>query len=482
MTIAESISTAPRELFDLPGPRGLPWIGSALQIAPARLHQQLEAWAHEFGDAYRLRLGRNDMLVIARHEQIANVLRDRPDGFKRTDRLELIGAEMGLKPGVFTANGDTWKRQRRMVMAAFDPAHVKAYFASLAKVTLRLRSRWLKAAAANADIDLQSDLMRFTVDTITGLAFGADVNTLESDDDVIQRYLDQIFPALFTRIMSPAPTWRWFKRRSDRALDDAIIQVNRAIDRFIADARARLDAEPARRAAPTNLLEAMLAAVERDGGGISDDEVAGNVLVMLLAGEDTTANTIAWMIDLLMRNPAALQAATEEVRRVAPDPERFSFEQMAALDYLEACTHETMRIKPVAPFLPLQAIKDTVVGDVRVPAGTIVASLMRFQALDDRYVARAAAFEPQRWLAGERGARRASTASPKTVSMPFGAGPRICPGRYLAMLEIKMAMALLLSSFDIERLDTPDGQPPVEQMSFTMQPVGLRMRLRRVNS
>jgi cytochrome P450 len=62
--------------------------------------------------------------------------------------------------------------------------------------------------------------------------------------------------------------------------------------------------------------------------------------------------------------------------------------------------------------------------------------------------------------------------------MPFGAGPRICPGRYLALLEMKMAMAVLLGNFDIEDVTTPDGLEAKEHLAFTMQPVGLRMRVR----
>ena len=85
---------------------------------------------------------------------------------------------MGLQPGVFGANGDTWRRQRRMVMAGFDPAHVKRYDPSLLTVAQRLAGRWDKAAQSGATVDLQSDLMRDTVDTIAGLAFGAEVNTL----------------------------------------------------------------------------------------------------------------------------------------------------------------------------------------------------------------------------------------------------------------------------------------------------------------
>jgi cytochrome P450 len=67
--------------------------------------------------------------------------------------------------------------------------------------------------------------------------------------------------------------------------------------------------------------------------------------------------------------------------------------------------------------------------------------------------------------------------SAKRISMPFGAGPRICPGRYLALLEMKMAMATLLKEFDILGVGTADGQEPVEHLSFTMAPLGLQMRL-----
>ena len=114
------------------------------------------------------------------------MLRDRPDGFRRSARMEEVGMEMGLDPGVFGVNGDAWRRQRRMLMAGFDPAHVKAFFPAMEKVARRLERRWRQAAAAGSAIDLQSDLMRYTVDTIAGLAFGAEVNTLESGEDVIQ--------------------------------------------------------------------------------------------------------------------------------------------------------------------------------------------------------------------------------------------------------------------------------------------------------
>ena len=468
-------AAATRRVADLPCPRGWPVLGNLGQIRPAEFHLQLERWAREHGRWYRLRMGQRDVLVTADHEAVSAVLRDRPDGFRRTERLEAIGLEMGLKGGLFGANGELWKRQRRMVMAAFDPGHVKAYYPSLVRCGERLAGRWTDAARSGQRIELQADLMRFTVDAIAGLAFGTDVNTLQSDDDIIQNHLDKIFPKLFTRIVSAFPYWRFFKLPSDRELDRALQAVDTAIDGFITSARERLAADPARRSAPQNLLEAMLVAADAPDSGIDDEQVAGNVLTMLLAGEDTTANTLAWCIWLLKQHPAALARATAEVRGVMAGGGAVTLDHLAQLDFVEACMHETMRLKPVAPQLPLQALKDTVVGDVAVPAGTVVIGLLRHDSVDDAFVPDARSFKPERWL-GEGGLQAASV---KRISMPFGAGPRMCPGRYLALQEMKMVLLTLLNHFELDSVGTAEGHEPAERLMFAMAPVGLQMRLRR---
>jgi len=464
-----------RRIKDLPGPRGWPLLGNTFQVRPPRIHRDVEAWAAEFGPLFRMQLGRRQQLVIADHELLGAVLRDRPDGFRRTPQTSLIGMEMGLPQGLFSAEGEDWRRQRRMVMASFAPGHVRAYFPSLLKVALRLRGRWRNAARAGQDIVLQADLMRFTVDAIAGLAFGKDINTLESGEDVIQRHLDKVLPAIFRRVLSLVPTWRWFKRPADRELERSVAVINATILDFVAQARQRLRDDPARREPPRNLLEAMIVAADLPDSGLGDRQVAGNVLTMLLAGEDTTANTLAWMIHLLHRHPDALCRAQQEVRRLAPDPLFYGFDQMEQLVYLEACASETMRLKPVAPFIALQALRDSVVGDVAVPQGTQVWGVLRHDSVSERHFARPQAFEPERWLDGSP---QPLSAAAKRSAMPFGSGPRTCPGRYLALLEMKLAMAVLLSGFDIESVTTPDGAEARERMAFTMHPVGLRMRLR----
>jgi cytochrome P450 len=450
-------------ISDLPGPRGLPLLGNALQIDSTSLHLTAEKWSRTYGEVFRFRIGPRQLVVLSNPETIATALRDRPDGFQRTTRMTRIASDMGFN-GVFTASGEAWRRQRPMVMAGFDPGRTRAYFPTLIKVTGRLARGGGRAAAAGEAIDLQADLMRYTVDITAGLAFGEDINTIESDRDVIQQHLDKVLPSLFTRLMSPLPYWRWFK---DRKLQRHLDALQSAVTQFIAQARARMEASPALRSQPTNLIESMIAARDTEGSGVDDADVAGNVLTMLLAGEDTTANTLAWMIYLLSRHPEALRRARDEVA----GKNLGRYEDLSALPYVDACINETMRLKPVAPILMLEPIRDTKLGELELPAGTLIMCLMRAGATDERRFPEAQTFDPGRWL-------NVSATSSKRVVMPFGAGPRLCPGRYLAILEMKMVMAMLLSEFEIEAVSTPDGGDAKEHLAFTMSPVGLRLRLR----
>ena len=468
-------TTTMRQIKDLPGPRAWPLVGNALQVNLTSVHLDFERWARKFGPLYRIKMGRMKMLVIADNELFSAVLRDRPNGFQRNPRVSEIGIEMGLPQGLGTAEGEDWLRQRRMVMASFAPGQVRAYFPSLRKVLLRLQGRWQKAAHANQSINLQADLMRFTVDAIAGLAFGKDINTLESGEDIIQRHLDKVLPAVFRRVVALVPHWRYLRLPADRALEHSVAVINATLLDFVAQARQRLRNDPALRDQPGNLLEAMIVAADQPGSALGDQQVVGNVLTMLLAGEDTTANTLAWLIYLLHRNPILLLKAKQEVLALAPDPGSYSMDLMEKLVFLGACISETMRLKPVAPVIVLQALRDTAVGDVAVPKETMVLGVLRNDSVNERLFHNPQAFEPQRWLPD---ALQPLSTGIKHATMPFGSGPRMCPGRYLALLEMKMAMAMLLAGFEIEAVDTPDGGEAQERMAVTMNPVSLSMRLR----
>jgi len=131
-----------------------------------------------------------------------------------------------------------------------------------------------------------------------------------------------------------------------------------------------------------------------------------------------------------------------------------------------------MRLRPVAPGVFLEANVDTVVGDVAIPKGAIVALMVRPPAVDPENFGDPEVFRPARWIdpAATGGAHEPS------ASLPFGSGPRICPGRTLALLEMKLVLATLYKSFDVERVG--NAEDVRELLQFTMSPTNMNVRFR----
>ncbi len=463
----------PRPIKDLPGPRGLPLLGNMLQLDTGRMHTILSQWADEFGPMYRYRLVNRDALVLSDAGLINEVLRNRPEGFQRGRRMQAIVLELGVD-GVFNAEGAKWRRQRKLAMLALNTNHLREFFARLEVVTARLQRRWERAAAAGETVDASLDLRRFTVDVTSSLAFATDLNTLETEGDVIQRHLDKIFPAVARRLFTLFPYWRWFKLPADRELDAAVSQVHELVNRLVADARRRAASDTREETRPSNFLDAMVATQSDDAAAFTDSEVVGNALTMLLAGEDTTANTLAWMMHLMTEHPAVQARMQDEADHIlGPANRPPDYASTGELRYIEAVAHETMRLKPVAPFLWLEPNEDTVIGDVHVPKGTAINALMAHAAMSADNFVDSKSFRPERWL---EAAGHSTEGHNAQAFLPFGAGPRFCPGRHLAMLEIKMVAATLCRNFDLSR--APDSLSTEEVFSFTMMPSSVRVRLR----
>ncbi|MFC7517556.1 cytochrome P450 [Herbaspirillum sp. GCM10030257] len=465
-------SRAIRSLKDLTGPKGLPFLGNMLEIEMGQMHRKLETWAEIYGDSYQFTIGPRQFMVCANPDDISTVLKDRPGGFSRTSRLQLIARELGIE-GVFSANGDVWRRQRPLVMAAFNPTHVKAYFPSLRIVTNRFLKRWTTYANVLQPFDLEPELMRYTVDVTAGLAFGSDINTIESEDVTIQKHLEDIFRMLQKRLFAPFPYWHWIKFAEDRKLDEDIKFVHKAVLEFIHAARERLERDPTLREHPGNMLEAMIVARGEDNTALTESELIGNVVTMLLAGEDTTAHTLAWLIHMLYHHPAVMERVRTEVDQVlGSEPLPVCHEQLGQLDYIDTCINEAMRLRPVAPLIVLEACHDSVVAGTAITKGTVLMLLTRVGSMDTGNFVDASMFNPDRWTASS------TAANQRKVSIPFGAGPRMCPGRYLALEEMKMVISTLVWNFDIVEVATPDGKEVQEKLAFTLSPVGLRMKLK----
>jgi cytochrome P450 len=460
---------ATRSITDLPGPPRLPLIGNLHRVRPQSMHLTAEKWCEQYGPVYRLDLGPRRIVVLGDADSINEVLRERPDGFRRWSEIKRTAEEMSGTVGVFAAEGDEWRRHRRLAVTALNSNHLQRYFEVVSTCTGRLHGRLERAAHDGRPFDIGELLSSFTVDVTSSLAFGHDLNTLERGDSELQGHLHRVFHMTNRRLFAPVPYWRWFKLPADRALDRSLAEIEKAVTVFMEEARRRIAERPELRESPENFLEGMIAAQEKDAA-FSDDEIVGNVFTLLLAGEDTTSHTMAWTIWAMASHPRIQASWAEEASEVLGErPYATEYDTVESFRYGEGVLRESMRLKPVAPITGVEPLADTEVAGVRVPAGTRLLLLHRYAGL--RGVERAEEFKPERWLEDDE-----LPAPDQKSFLAFGAGPRFCPGRNLAFLEAKTALSMIARNFEIE-LD-PAAAPVTELLGFTMSPRGLRVRLR----
>ncbi len=464
-------SIATRSLDELPGPRPLPFIGNLHQLDSAKAHLTMEEWAARYGSTYQFWMGPRRVVATTDPALIDDVLRARPETFRRPEHMDRVISELGVK-GVFNAEGEVWRPQRKLAVAALAQRNLHQVYPSIQMVAERLKARWEKAAKSGETLDVVEELRRFAVDVTMLIVFGHDANAVEREDDVIQRELDVILPAISRRFFALIPTWRYLPTPSGRRLKRAIVNVRAWLGGVLAETRTRLNSEPERAGKPSNFVEAMVTTRDENGKPFSDDVIMSNLLTMLIAGEDTTSVTLTWAIHQLCDSPRW----TSEIRREADECAGAStvpgsHDVASRLVCAGAVAHETMRLRPVAPVLFHDAAVGTSLGEYIIPKGTIVAALLRPAATDRANIADPLAFRPERWLDETIRPRNLS------VSMPFGSGPRMCPGRSLAILEMRTLLSMLYQNFDVER--AAESADVSELYGFTMSPRGLRVRLRR---
>jgi cytochrome P450 len=459
---------AQRTLADLPTPPGLPLLGQALALKPLQLARQLEDWGRDIGTPYRLKIGPRTLVVFDDAEAMQALLRSRPEGVRRNRNIQPVFAEMGIN-GVFSVEGEGWHAQRRLVMQALNPSHFRAFHPTLLAITERLHRRWAAAAEEGRTLEMTDELVRYTVDVTSALAFGEDPNTLERGSDTLQRHLAAIFPMVMKRVMAPWPYWRHVRLPADRRLERDLAAVHAHAHQTIARARQRLAQD--RPAQPRHALEAMLMMAGRPEGGFDDATIVANVITLLLGGEDTTAHSLAWTMLFLTQDPLLQERLHGQARALVGNaPVCPHHEGIRQLDVFEALAFEALRLKPVVPTFGLGLLQPAVLGDVALPAGSDLLFLSRPAMTSPRHYAEPLRYDPWRWLRPPGEALH----DPRAF-LQFGAGPRVCPGRHLATVELRLVLSMLLRHFRVELMCRPEDVQEVT--AFTMLPSRLPVRL-----
>ncbi|MGA7817968.1 cytochrome P450 [Caballeronia sp.] len=468
--VRSDISENLRTVADLPCPQGLPGLGNFFQLAPAKLHLTLEQWAAKLGSPFRVQLGTIPMTVWTQTELFQTVMRERPNRYRRFAPIESVLAELGGN-GLFSAEGAAWEPQRRLVMQALSISNIKSFYPTLAAITERLRVRLQRAASEGRTVEMTEELKRYTVDVTSALAFGEDPHTLEQQHDVIQEHLELIPPALMRRVVALFPYWRYVKLPRDHRLDQAMVEVHRYIRKMIERASDRMRGMPG--ASPHNLLEAMLLAREQPDSTVTDEQIVANVLTLLVAGEDTTANSIAWAVMYLAADTDLQLRMFEHSREVLGQSTVCpSYDALKHLDLCEGVSNEALRLRPVAAIQTFEPLMDVCLGGVAVPAGTRMLFLTRPAMMDPRNFAHPESFNPDRW---KHPHDPSDGAHELRAYLTFGAGPRVCPGRYLANVEMRLVISMLTAHFKVALAVDPATIKEVS--AFTMVPSEMPVKL-----
>lgn len=461
------------KIKDLPKPKGKLILGNLPEFKTENKHLVLEKWAEECGDLYQISLAGKIFVVSAKPDLNAEILKLRPKEFRRFGKIDEIFMEMGID-GVFNAEGDKWKKHRKLTSEALNAQNVKSFYPTIVEKTGILLKKFEELAQKNEKVAIQKEMMSYTIDITTKIAFGYHLNTIQNVGDDFQEHLEKIFPMINSRITAPIPIWRLIKSKKDKELDQSLKKIQELVFKFINEAKLRLKSQPELKDKPSNFLEAIL--VEAENEQFSNEEIFGNVFTMLLAGEDTTSNSISWAIYYLAQHPELVTRLREEANTIFEGNELPNdYSCFAALKLANAAAQEAIRIKPTTPQLYMQANEDVLVENVFFPKDTIVVIQSKIAQNSETYFTDALSYNPDRWMRGGCPVEHKHTAK---VVKAFGGGPRYCPGMNLAMHEMVVLLSSLCKRFDFELAVKPEEVK--DKFAFTMHPDNLWVRLKKV--
>ena len=442
-------------------PGGLPLIGHAHLIgSTSRIVDRLDEWAEKYGTCEFRVLGKK-FLCLAEVDDVRSLSKHRP---RRVQRLRAMREAMDpLFAGLFTAELPNWTVERRLVTPAFSHANLGTFLPLLEGVCERLVAA---AARCSRDVDVTELSARFATDVISSVGFGQDFKSLDQFGTTetitkIAGLFDEALAVVGRRATAVLPL---FKIPFFGPWLDGGSSLKRKLDAFGNDLLSKAD--------PINgntVLDKMVEANAKEK--VDAQRLVGNVLILHIAGSDTTAHTMAWMLYELAKDPILRNDATEEVTSSSSNEATTFQGALDKLPLLRSLFWETLRLRGPVGITGLEN-SDTI--DL---AGQTIEPYEYAITVPFRYILRGkdATFDARRWLDDN------GTGLKKTdVMIPFGFGVRICPARDLAELEACQGVASLLRAYPDMTLADPDDarDPPKIAFNFTMKnerPIRLRL-------
>ncbi|KAI0368065.1 cytochrome P450 monooxygenase pc-3 [Pilatotrama ljubarskyi] len=398
-----------------------------------------------------------------------------------------------LGTGVFNADGELWKFHRMMTRPYFSRDRITHFeiFDRHADLAIKKMKERFKGGHA---VDFQDLISRFTLDSASEFLFGTCVDSLKSD--IPYAYNDPIAPK-FARELSVADrfsaafqgaqhvismrtregwTWHFSELLRDRSADHMSV-VDAFLQPILEDAiakkhavKAQLEGKGETKADESETLLDHLVKLTNDPVILHDE-----MLNILIAGRDTTAATLTFVVYLMCLYPDVFKRLRAEILEKVGPTQMPSFDDVRNMKYLRAVINETLRLYPIVPFNLRVAVRDTTLPNpadptgprVFIPKNTGVAySVFLMHRRKDYWGPDALSFDPDRWL--DERLNKYFAANP-FIFVPFNAGPRICLGQQFAYNEMSFFLIRLLQNFSRMELDLsaqpPDARPPPEWAS-----------------
>ncbi len=437
MATKQNIATAAKIIPAVPG---RPFIGSLREFQRNPLGFSLEV-TQNYGDIVRMTLLGEESIFVNDPDAIQHVLQTNARNYdKQTMDYQLLYPLVGR--GLLTSDGDTWLRQRRLMQPAFHRQRIASLGQMMVDETLAALARWQDAAQQGAPIAVDQEMMRLTLTIVGKALLSIDLGDEASQFGLAFKQANGRFGyENMVSVMLP-----WLPTRQNRQYRAAI----QTMDRIVYEIIARRRAEPGDHG---DLLTMLLGARDEETGeGMTDRQLRDEMMTILLAGHETTANALTWTFYLLSQHPEAAQRLHAEVDSVlAGRPPGIA--DLPRLPYTRMVLQEAMRLYPPVWSLARRAIEADELAGYPIPAGSVIHisfyALHRHARLWDE----PDAFRPERF------SDEAVEQRHKFAYLPFSAGPRKCIGDQLALTEGQLILAAVAQHYHLtlapgQRIDT----------------------------